>query len=237
MARTRQLRSNSTPPPPPHRQASVFCDPPRKNVLLLSCMDQRLLDDTVKFMNSLNLQNRYDQIALAGGAMGALKLPDHNLPNEERWRAVFFLHLEKAINALHRPIKDVFLLEHLDCGAYKYLHPEDHVKDAYLCADRDGMVELHRHELNEFAFDVMRFIDYQRVSAENELNEARQLWEKCKGGDKGSDESTSWEKVKTAAEKKAEAWSDIRISYFIMDLFGKVSQLDVPSGEPSVLVQ
>lgn len=44
---------------------SVFDDPPRKHVMLLSCMDQRLLDETVRFMNALNLHNRYDQVALA----------------------------------------------------------------------------------------------------------------------------------------------------------------------------
>lgn len=61
MARAKK-KSTTLPPPPPNRLASVFDDPPRKNALLLSCMDQRLLDETVQFMNELNLHNRYDQV-------------------------------------------------------------------------------------------------------------------------------------------------------------------------------
>ena len=36
---------------------------PRKHVLLLTCMDVRLIDNTVTYMNSLNLTNRYDAAA------------------------------------------------------------------------------------------------------------------------------------------------------------------------------
>ena len=34
-----------------NRLVSEFDGPPRSNVLMLSCMDQRLLDYTVRFMN------------------------------------------------------------------------------------------------------------------------------------------------------------------------------------------
>ena len=45
-------------------------DPPRKQVLMLSCMDLRLIDNITTFMNEGNLQNRYDQLIYAGAAMG-----------------------------------------------------------------------------------------------------------------------------------------------------------------------
>lgn len=205
----RAKRSKKAPPlPPPRRMASVFDDPPRNNVLLLTCMDQRLLDDTVRFMNDLNLHNRYDQVALAGSAMGARLLPDPNLPDPERWRAVFFLHLQEAINTLHRPIKDVFLLEHLDCGAYKYLHPVKSVKKKYAVAGPKKRTSLHRRELNEFAWEVKQFIDAQQSSA-----------------------------VGQSAKKKAAAWTDIRVSYFVMDLLGEVTQLDVPTDQRDKLTR
>lgn len=238
MARTAKANTKSTPPPPPpYRQASVFADPPRKNVFLLSCMDQRLLDDIVKFMNSLNLHNRYDQLALAGGAMGALKLPDPNLPVEERWSTVFFIHLEKAINALHRPIKDVFLLDHLDCGAYKSLHPDEDVQKEYAHADKPRMTELHRQELSAFAGAVNTFIHYQLKKATDEFNAARKACEKCDEHNKGDKEKKCWEQVKDQAKEKVEAWSDIRISYFVMDLLGVVTQLDLPDDGPPTLKQ
>src|SRR5262249_15591006 len=81
---------------------------PRKNVLLLSCMDLRLLDNLVTFMNLENLDNRYDQFILAGAAAGAMRMP--------AWHKAFFDHLVLAVG-LHQ-IKYVYIIEHRDCGAY-----------------------------------------------------------------------------------------------------------------------
>ena len=39
--------------------------------MLLSCMDFRLLDDIVVFMNALGYHNNYDQYILAGSSLGA----------------------------------------------------------------------------------------------------------------------------------------------------------------------
>ncbi|HVK08938.1 MAG TPA: hypothetical protein VM597_09205 [Gemmataceae bacterium] len=87
--------------------------PPRGNVLLLGCMDLRLLDETLAFMNRDNLTNRYDHVILAGAALGALGglRPEHG-----HWRKTFFDHLEVAV-ALHS-IQDVYIMEHRACGAY-----------------------------------------------------------------------------------------------------------------------
>jgi hypothetical protein len=72
-------------------------------------MDLRLLDDIVQFMDRDNLHNRYDHFILAGAALGA----DVN----EHWGKAFFDHLDVACK-LHN-IKDVYILEHRNCGAYK----------------------------------------------------------------------------------------------------------------------
>lgn len=95
--------------------------PPRGNVLLLSCMDLRLLDDTARFMQHDNLVNRYDHVVLAGAALGALGAPgakdEHGKPIKVGyWRDVFFDHLREAIR-LHK-VEDVYILEHRNCGAY-----------------------------------------------------------------------------------------------------------------------
>jgi hypothetical protein len=189
MARAKK-KNGTLPPPPPNRLAFVLEDPPRKNVLLLTCMDQRLLDETIRFMNELNLNNRYDQLALAGAAMGVHRLPENPPDPSGAWWAVFTAHLVAAINKLHRPIKDVFLIDHLDCGAYKELHPVDSIKKEYAKASLPRMRELHADELAALAWRVHEFCEAQYQST------------------------------------KDEAWEHIRVSCFIVDLRGQVTQLD-----------
>jgi len=109
--------------------------PPRGNVLLLSCMDLRLTDNIVHFMNHDNLENRYDHVIFAGAALGALGAPgavDGRGRSIERkfrgWKRAFFQHLEAAI-ALHQ-VEDIYILEHRNCGAYS--------KVFHVCHDFDN---------------------------------------------------------------------------------------------------
>lgn len=189
-------QTRGLPQPPPNRLVSVLDDPPRKNVLLLSCMDQRLLDDVVRFMNDLNLQNRYDQIALAGGAMGVHLLPEYPPDPSAAWWEVFTAHLTTAIDKLGRQIKDVFLLDHLDCGAYKELHPDPKVRMDYAAGNLQKMRELHEKELKALAWRVHEFCELQHQES------------------KSQHEAT-----------KEKPWENIRISCFIVDLLGQVDQL------------
>jgi carbonic anhydrase len=199
-----------------NRLASVFDDPPRQNVFLLTCMDQRLLDETVHFMNELNLHNRYDQLSLAGGAMGAYRIFGKKNTHE----GIFFTHLEKAITVLKRPIKDVFLFEHLDCGAYKYLHPVEAMQKQYENADIHEMYRIHEQELREFARIVQAYIESQH---EQEIEEQRRL------------ESKNKKKTQNNPKKPAYKWENIRVSCFIIDLLGKVTQINLPEGQRSTL--
>jgi hypothetical protein len=57
---------------------------PRKNVLLLSCMDLRFIDDIGHFMEGDNLVNRYDQLVFAGSALGVMQ------PKHQAWRKSSF---------------------------------------------------------------------------------------------------------------------------------------------------
>ncbi|WP_139921355.1 hypothetical protein [Hymenobacter sp. DG01] len=100
----------------------------RGNVLLLSCMDLRLLDDIVRFMEHDNLTNRYDQFILAGAALGAV-VNDH-------WNTAFFEHLDVACK-LHN-VRDVYILEHRNCGAYKVF-----------LGDEGSFDDSHQHHENE----------------------------------------------------------------------------------------
>ncbi|OHX12106.1 carbonic anhydrase [Chromobacterium sphagni] len=91
------------------------------DVLLLSCMDYRLIDETSTFMNQQGLRDKYDHIILAGASLGAVtdKYP--------AWNTTFWQHLQVAID-LHG-VKRVMLLDHRDCGAYKVILGEDLAQD------------------------------------------------------------------------------------------------------------
>jgi hypothetical protein len=88
--------------------------PTRGPVLLLTCMDLRLMDDVVKFMDKEGLTNRYDHVALAGAALGALGAEKSDY---EHWRKTFDDHVATAYKL--RKFKDVIIIEHRDCGAYE----------------------------------------------------------------------------------------------------------------------
>jgi hypothetical protein len=158
-------------------------------------MDQRLLDETVRFMNGLNLHNRYDHLVLAGAAMGARLLKSPVSSTKLPWKQVFFDHLTAAIELLKREIKDIFLLEHLDCGAYKELHPDKDVCKAYKAATSMSQLEdFHLVEVSQFAEEVREFCDN------------RQKKFKPKGD-------------------AANPWEGIRVRCFLMDLLGNVKEL------------
>jgi len=103
---------------------------PKKNILVLSCMDLRLTDNLLNFLNFDNLQNRYDQFILAGTSLMCTKKKKDLFANEPagkqtfhdkygHWRKALEDHIGLAI-ALH-DIQDVYIVEHQDCGAYANL--------------------------------------------------------------------------------------------------------------------
>lgn len=96
--------------------------PARGPVLLLSCMDLRFLDEIIQFMAHDGLTNRYDHVIFAGAALGALGVPgakdgNGNPIDLSHWNRTFEDHLGAALKLHH--IKDVYILEHRDCGAYR----------------------------------------------------------------------------------------------------------------------
>lgn len=80
--------------------------------LVLSCMDLRVVDDVVKYLNeTLKLENEFDLVAMAGASLGA------STPLKPHWQALFWDHVDLAIG-LHQ-VKEVIIVEHQDCGAFK----------------------------------------------------------------------------------------------------------------------
>ncbi len=100
---------------------------PKKNILVISCMDLRLTDNLVDFLHFDNLHNRYDHFILAGTSLlttqekrdlFAADGNGHNYHDKYacHWGKAMMDHIQLAID-LHG-IKDIYLVEHQDCGAY-----------------------------------------------------------------------------------------------------------------------
>ncbi len=83
------------------------------NVLLLTCMDLRLLDEIVDHMGGRSLTDRYDHVILAGAALGVVHAAHGH------WAQTFWDHLALA-RELHE-VEEVHILEHRECGAYQKL--------------------------------------------------------------------------------------------------------------------
>lgn len=92
-----------------HKTFTLRHIPPRKNVLLISCMDLRLIDNLVEFMTVDNLTNRYDQYIMAGVGLTAMHNP--------QWLDALWVHLNFAYQK--HEVRDIYIIEHRDCGAYK----------------------------------------------------------------------------------------------------------------------
>ena len=106
-------------------------------VRLLSCMDYRLLDDIVRYMDGRGLTDKYDHVILAGASLGAL------VDAKPEWGATFWNHVEVAKELHH--IKKVMIIDHRDCGAYKVFIGPDTAKD------RETETRFHTEQLRKLA--------------------------------------------------------------------------------------
>ena len=110
--------------------------------LLLSCMDYRLVDDIVRYMDSRGMTNQYDHVVLAGASLGALTGAFKD------WNKTFWEHLKIASDLHH--IKKVIVMDHRDCGAYKVILKADFSKNPTLETSvygkylRDLVKEIHK---------------------------------------------------------------------------------------------
>lgn len=107
--------------------------------LLLSCMDYRLVDDIVHYMDARSMTNQYDHVVLAGGSLGAVS-------DKLNWGKTFWDHLDVAIKLHH--IKKVIILDHKDCGAYRVVFERDFKGDEELAIHREQLGKL-RAAINE----------------------------------------------------------------------------------------
>jgi len=90
-------------------------------VLLLTCMDSRLMDEIERYMTGRGFRDRYDHIILAGASLGAVS------EKHPAWSQTFWEHLGMSVE--QNRIRRVIVIDHRDCGEYRRVHGEEHLKD------------------------------------------------------------------------------------------------------------
>jgi len=103
--------------------------------IVITCMDFRLIDDTVKYLDNLGYNNNYDNFILAGASLG------YNQKKYTAWIETLDTHIELAKN-LHE-IKEVIVIDHMHCGAYKIFYNKKSIS-------RNEEIELHKQNLSAF---------------------------------------------------------------------------------------
>lgn len=83
----------------------------KKKGILISCVDARLLDETVAYMGSVGLTDKYYHLILAGCSLGLNGYSDY-------LKGQLGL-IDKVIKMNGHNLEFVYILEHDDCGAYK----------------------------------------------------------------------------------------------------------------------
>ena len=115
-----------------------FCYRPKPNinkkdvsVLVLSCIDSRFVESMMYNLSKGKIHNDFDLITMAGASLGALT-----------WKQTFIDHVEIAMK-LHN-IKEIYTIDHLDCGMYKSKLGVDDL-------------ETHKKNVNELGKIVMNY--------------------------------------------------------------------------------
>jgi hypothetical protein len=146
------MRSTTPATPDPVDYAA-----PRKYVLVVSCMDARLLDDLVRFLDHDNLTNRYYHLTFAGTAMGLtdrvkddLDDPAHPPAPFDQWRQTFVNHFQAAVLLTKGALTDVYIVQHEDCGAFREYLGKD---AAEMTADEE--LQLHEEYSDALLEDVV----------------------------------------------------------------------------------
>lgn len=94
------------------------------STLLVSCVDFRLRDETIKLMeNVFKLQDQYDEVVIPGATLSLVQ-KEHS--QHAHWSKTI-MEVVGLLKKLHN-IKRVIFLDHLGCGAYKLIHGEEVVK-------------------------------------------------------------------------------------------------------------
>ena len=110
------------------------------DAMLLTCIDPRFPEPTIKYMESRDMVGKYSQFSFAGAAIGVVA------PQFKAWQPAFWDNLATTID-LHN-VPKVIAMNHRDCGAAKIAYGADKVANPQI------ETETHKAALMEFKKQV-----------------------------------------------------------------------------------
>ena len=108
--------------------------------MLLTCIDPRFPEPTIKYMEGRQMVGKYSQFTFAGASIGVVA------PAFKTWAVAFWDNLAASIQLHHIP--KVIAMNHRDCGAAKIAYGADAVKD------KAAETATHKAALLEFKKQV-----------------------------------------------------------------------------------
>jgi hypothetical protein len=85
--------------------------------LVMTCIDFRLVDSAITYLNNNGYLTNFDDFILAGASLGYNTSLNRVNPQYSGWDKVFENHIDISYN-LHK-IKEIICIDHMDCGAFK----------------------------------------------------------------------------------------------------------------------
>lgn len=108
--------------------------------MLLTCIDPRFPEPTIRYMKGRHMVGKYSQFAFAGASIGVVA------PAFKTWAVAFWDNLAASMQIHHIP--KVIAMNHRDCGAAKIAYGPDAVKD------KAAETATHKAALLEFKKQV-----------------------------------------------------------------------------------
>jgi len=108
--------------------------------MLLTCIDPRFPEPTIKYMEGRHMVGQYSQFTFAGASIGVVA------PAFKTWAVAFWDNLAASIQLHHIP--KVIAMNHRDCGAAKIAYGAEKV------ANKQIETETHKAALMEFRKQV-----------------------------------------------------------------------------------
>ena len=110
------------------------------DAMLLTCIDPRFPEPTIRYMERRHMRGKYSQFSFAGASIGVVA------PAFKTWEPAFWDNLATSIQIHHIP--KVIAMNHRDCGAAKIAYGEAKVANAKI------ETETHKAALMEFKKQV-----------------------------------------------------------------------------------
>lgn len=146
--------------------------PPKKFALVISCVDVRLLDDLLRFLQHDNLTNRYYHVALAGASLG-VSLAEQGTPVEgfqlAAWEQMLNEHIRLTLALTKNDLSDIYIVEHRDCGAYRKFLGVDFEDSPHDQDEEKALHQLHAVRLTKWIQE--RFDEY--IEADPQVKQPR----------------------------------------------------------------